>query len=154
MSNIFAKLQDSFKKASDLFVSITDKNGDTNCDLTNVLFAICLNGSYPQDSVLATLDNLVYKDQVNHDFYVTSSNESIITKFGGLQNTLLTGKFDKNYKQLAIRCGALEKQIIFKNKILFGIGLNFEIKNYFKNYYFCDLASENWWRDLRNVGKK
>ena len=154
MSNIFTKLIDSFKKASDLVAVNSSVTKESSYDLTNILFAMCLSGSYPQDSILATLDNLIYKDQVNHDFYVVSSSEIAVTNFGGLQNTMVSGKFDKNYKLLSARCNSLEKDVIFKNKILFGIDLNFEIRNYFNNYYFCDLAVDDWWKGLRNIGKK
>lgn len=149
MANIFSSFADDFKPAFDLLSDCGDEESQDRD--VNVLLACNMNGFFPQDSIAAVVENLSFKDKTNHVFYIVSCKDCVAVNFGGIQNCMITTRFEKNHIVLSTRCQEVEKAIIFKSKILFGISMSMEEKKHFKNYYFCDLGVNFWWKGLRDV---
>jgi hypothetical protein len=152
MNNIFSSFADTFKPASELVFSENEHLQED--ETVNVLLACMLNGFFPHDSILAVIDNLTFKDKLNHQFFVASSHEVVCVTFGALQNTMTTTRFQKDPVTLRKKCSELEKSIDISHKILFGLDVMQEPKSLFKGYHICDLSDNHWWSDLQNVGPR
>lgn len=150
MNNILSEFADSFKPATELVFTAEDYEVEN----VNVMLACNLNGGFPEDSILAVLDNLSFKDKLNHEFFIVSYDIVQCVNFGAIQNIMVTTRFRKDSVLLRKKCADAEKLCRFHHKILFGLGLTTSEKNLFKEFHICDLTENLWWKDLQNVGEK